>query len=44
MVASLKDFLVREAGWIRVSVLRGEDEIRLGSFNVSLNPVPVAAN
>jgi hypothetical protein len=37
-----KNFVIREGGRIRVKVLRGEDEIRLGSLFIFLAPKEAA--
>jgi hypothetical protein len=42
IIAALKNFVIQEAGRIKVRVLRGEDEIRLGSLVISLAPSEAA--
>jgi hypothetical protein len=38
LIAQFRDFLIGEAGAIKVRAYRGDDEIHLGSLRVKLNP------
>jgi hypothetical protein len=43
VIATFRDFVVKEPGRFKVRAFRGDDEIRLGTLDVILNPAVAAA-